>query len=575
MKRLSTRSWSLISLAGMGTVYFILACSSLCQKSVTIDETGHLPVGYNVLTTGDFRYCELNPPLVNVLSAVPLLFMDVVRPGGEGSRVPDPGFSFWRNATAFRAENQGSYQRIYTVSRTVTVLLVGLLGVLLFFWAGRLVPEYPNRAGLLAALFLWFSPGVLAQARWVTTDAGVAFFMALSLYVYSLYLEKRTATWVFLSGLTLGLAQLSKFTAVYLYLALAILQIAWFIHQKEKQPGRFLLEFLGIVLVSLLTIDLGYLFQGVGHPLGGILFESTPFRSLKQFFPGWIPLPLPESYLLALDRQTADTLRGDPSFLFGHSFVGGKWYYFFALSAIKTPLPGLLLVGLAVILRTFRKGWREFENPLLLLPAGLVLFAFSFLSNKQIGIRMILPAAPLLWLWTAVSLSKARWTRRTVSVVALLCCWYAAESFWIYPDYSAYFNQLIGGPSQGYRYALDSNLDWGQDLPKLKRYMDEEGIDTIQLLYFGAVDPSLYGIRYEVPKQAVKPGLLAISVSLYGIPAKINDHGRYFRAGPFDLNPDLFGKPIANLGNTIHVYRVRAPEKAKPDQVSGKSSETR
>lgn len=39
----------------------------------------------------------------------------------------------------------------------------------------------------------------------------------------------------------------------------------------------------------------------------------------------------------------------------------------------------------------------------------------------------------------------------------------------VYPHYLAYFNELAGGPRNGYQSLVDSNLDWGQDLKELRR----------------------------------------------------------------------------------------------------------
>jgi len=117
-----------------------------------------------------------------------------------------------------------------------------------------------------------------------------------------------------------------------------------------------------------------------------------------------------------------------------------------------------------------------------------------------------------------------------------------------------YFNQAVGGASRGYRYASGSNLDWGQDLQGLKNFMQAEGVQKIQLLYFGSVDPAIYGIDYEVPRGLIQPGLLAVSVSLYHLPYAMYDHGLFRQVGPVDR--DRLGTPIHTVGNTIHVYRI-------------------
>ena len=59
------------------------------------------------------------------------------------------------------------------------------------------------------------------------------------------------------------------------------------------------------------------------------------------------------------------------------------------------------------------------------------------------------------------------------------------------------FNELAGGPATGYTKLADSNLDWGQDLPGLRQYMERENIDSVKLSYFGRAFPEAYGIKYE------------------------------------------------------------------------------
>ena len=65
------------------------------------------------------------------------------------------------------------------------------------------------------------------------------------------------------------------------------------------------------------------------------------------------------------------------------------------------------------------------------------------------------------------------------------------------PDHLAYFNQVVGGPRQGHHYLVDSNLDWGQDLKRLKAWMEEHKVGSVMLSYFGMTAPEFYQIEYE------------------------------------------------------------------------------
>jgi len=549
------RGWAVLAL--LGALYVLLAFTSLTGKSVTIDEFGHLPVGYNVLTTGNFDYCQLNPPLMNVLSALPLLALDLPPSSVPRRSTSEHKYSFWLNGYDFMFGHEQGYHHIYVVARCVTVFLVALLGVLVFVWARTLATRRADLAGLLAAALVWFSPGVLAHARLVTTDAGATLFICLALW--SLHRVLRRPTWaaVVACGVALGLAQLSKFTAVWLCPVFVVLAVVWRLSSHTVDGRRLALRLLAVFVVSIIVINAGYLFQHTLPTVERLEFVSQPLIFLKDVLPGWLRVPLPERFLLAFDAQLDAARGGDPSYLFGESYHGGRWYFFVALLAIKVPIPMLGLAALAVAVAIRRRRRLTTDSVLLLLPAGVLVAVFSLLSNKQLGLRMILPAAPLFCVWAAVTLARVDWTRLRTYAVSALLVWFAGESLRAYPDYLAYFNQFVGGPSRGYRCAIGSNLDWGQDLIGLKSYVDDVGDDSIQLLYFGRVDPAVYGLRYAVPTDILEPGLVAVSVSLLGRGYLLNDHGTYFWAGPIRLDPAVFGEPITTIGHTIQVYRVQ------------------
>jgi hypothetical protein len=92
-----------------------------------------------------------------------------------------------------------------------------------------------------------------------------------------------------------------------------------------------------------------------------------------------------------------------------------------------------------------------------------------------------------------------RRTRAAAAVVVALLIWHAGESIRIAPNYLAYFNALDGGPTQAYKHLVDSSLDWGQDLPGLKDWLDQQGLDgpssaPVFLSYFGTARPQYYNI---------------------------------------------------------------------------------
>jgi hypothetical protein len=72
------------------------------------------------------------------------------------------------------------------------------------------------------------------------------------------------------------------------------------------------------------------------------------------------------------------------------------------------------------------------------------------------------------------------------------------ETVSIAPNFIAYFNELVGGAKNGYKYVVDSNLDWGQDMKKLTTFVEQNKINKIKVDYFGGTSPKYYlGEKFE------------------------------------------------------------------------------
>jgi hypothetical protein len=273
---------------------------------------------------------------------------------------------------------------------------------------------------------------------------------------------------------------------------------------------------------------------------------------------------LPDGFLYGFLRFVKHSEKRK-AFLMGERSEDGWWYYFPVTLALKTPVPLLVLLAVAVALAVSGR-LRSAHDGVLWLPVGVYL-AVAMARSLNIGHRHLLPLYPFFfilaaraveWLWLAPRPGAARSAGRAIAVVLL--AWYAAGTLRVHPHYLAYFNELAGGPDQGYRYLVDSNLDWGQDLPGLKAYLDRTGIETVKLSYFGTAEPAYYGIRgerlpghplAETTARTVRPGeVIAVSAT--------NLQGVYL-----DADPDaerLMRKlrrlqPLAVIGHSIFVYR--------------------
>ncbi len=527
---------------------FVLLCAhGLLWDTPTVDEFAHLPSGWYYWQTGNFALFPQNPPLVKLLSALPLF---LIHPAVDTAvRVQNTGWFPWVFGTDFMERNRAIYDRVFLLGRLPIVLLGVLTGLLVYRWAREL---YGTGAGLAALILFVFCPSIVAHAHLATVDLGSAFFTVLALYRLYRYLRKPTLRRLVLCGLALGAAELSKFTGILLYpIFLTLVLIPVEIRQDwKKQLGRNLASLATIVLLSLLVIDLGYLFQGVGRPLRDFHFESRSMARVASLLPG-LPAPLPAPYLQGVDDLQLINETGEyPNYLFGRwSRQGFKAYYLITL-LYKSPL----LLLLAFLLAPFARAREVRGQVFLWLPAVALFLAFSLLSRVDYGIRYVLPLLPLACIYAGRLVPWFAVRGRILRLAGFAClAIYPLSVLAATPDTLDYFNVLAGG--QGDRILLDSNLDWGQGLKRLKRYMDHEGLQKIDLAYFGHVDPAIYGIHWEFPDPS-RHGPVAVSANfLHGYPYATYANGHILPIPPGAFRWLGRSPRVAELGGGIFVYQ--------------------
>jgi len=454
------------------------------------------------------------------------------------------------------------------------------MGYLLY----RFGVELWGRKGGLLALFLYvFNPNIIAHSRLTTIDIGASCAVFFSIYCLWRYLKRKDFSSAILAGIALGLAQLSKFTALLLYpiflIIIGVLAVnGAFLSNRTDCPDdailpekktAMILRDLGffslIILISILLINAGYLFSGSLTPLADYQFLSEPLKKIASLLCGALPVPFPYEYLCGFDSQLAISAGHHPfyaNYLMGEHSLSGWWYYYIIAFIVKNPLALLIVILLTLVfwVRGRQDGpgletWLCIWAPV----AGLSIY-LSFFSHVLIGIRLLLPIFPLLFL-AAGYLCDVRFGKgkawRTVMVVLVMT--YLIPAISIFPNYLSYFNFASGGPGQGHYWMIDSNLDWGQDLPGLKGYMEANKIEEIKLGYFGRVDPRIYGIEFSLPKREVEEGLYAISVNfIVGRPYYLLKENSkkilYADLGYFKEYRSL--KPQDVINNTIYIFDI-------------------
>ena len=519
-------------------VMWTLMVTTIHDDVITVDELPHIAAGYSYLVRADFRMNREHPPLMKDLAAVPLLFLNL--------RVPWDGPG-WTQADAWdfgRTVMYGSGRSPDKVTRAakVPMMLFTLgLGWMIYWWTLR---TFGSVAALLALFLFTFSPTFLAHGRLVHTDVGAAAGIFVGTVCTVELLQRPTLGGVALCGVALGGALLAKFSTVFLLPVVILLTSFWVI---AEPPGagsrlRLLLQRLALAgvafTVAALVIHAVYLHHTWNFPRGAAdVFEpgvrTTPAETLAASMLDTRALRPWGYYLVGLRDAAVRTTGPTSPFFRGRVVTSSSWQYFPVLYLVKEPLALHVLTLIALVWAPwwprrplFRGGWlrRHFAACAVAI-VWIAYWTVAMFVPLQIGVRHVLPTFPLVYVLVGAGLAaiaarlrdrRSVWAFR--AVVAVLLTWQALTVLRVHPSYVAYFNEIAGGPEGGAEWATDSNLDWGQDLKRLVRFMNTHGIREIQLDYFGSVPTDEYLLgRYRPIERCSEPqpGWVAVSSFWY------------------------------------------------------------
>jgi 4-amino-4-deoxy-L-arabinose transferase-like glycosyltransferase len=500
----------------------------MMTTSPTFDEGYAVLRGYAALRTGHLVPIG-HPPFAHWLSALGV----VLEPG-----LPDPRtLDGWHGDLYDDSSNDLMWKRGLNADRLTflaryPILLLGLiLGAVTARWAKEL---FGWEAALVALTLHALSPNLLANAALATTDLPVATFYFFTLYCWYRFTQKTNLRSALLTGLCLGLALTSKFSALLLGPTLALLGLI----EIARNPQRWLVTRYSLFIIL---------------PSAFLIAWATYGFAFR-------PYPLAQ-YIRELTDLTNLAAGGHTAYLLGQLSPKGWWYYHLVVFAVKTPLPLLLLIAYSISLIAYRLSRRSPSSLLplpssLLLPPFLYLLATVTIFSLNVGYRYLLPALPFLHILAASVTHHASRNAKLFIVHSSLFIAYLVSTLAIAPHFLAYFNEFVG-PRNGYKVLADSNLDWGQDLPALARYLDSR---PVYLSYFGQADPQYYGINARrlpgwPPPIGVAPfspadpapGLYAISASNF-VGAQLDQPNTY--AYFHNLIP------LAVINYSIFVYEV-------------------
>ncbi len=500
----------------------VLAGGAALRESVTVDEVSHIGAGVSYLQKLDLRMNPEHPPLPKVLAAIPLVL--------RGVRADYTHISWTFSEKFFPAyvgqwvfgewllEKWNEPKMVLAWARFPMLLLTLALGWAVYACAKRLGGAW---GGLLCLAVYVSTPAFLTFGPLVHTDLAVTLFSLLSLWAFAELWQEPNRKNALLFGLCLAGALLSKFTAGVLFVAFLAFVLSLRFRavpgQPENKPelrewrrARWRATFKGVLYAALAVYAFYFVFS-----------LHQPTNALYRIGDGPLALFLrrlllpPLLYLRGLFLVVFSSRR--PTFILGHSYPHGVWFYFPIVFVLKSSLGYLSLLFLAVVAALIRKVNRKLnrkargETTVPVIPPQraehwrvlwvslLVFTGVCLLSPLDISIRhfsvpimllilMLAPLPGLLGELRARTALGARLGAAAIAALAVSCLFTAVRA---YPNYFPYINALsLGRPA--YALVNDSNVDWNQSLPEVQRFAEQHRLQRIGLDDYGFSDPTVF-----------------------------------------------------------------------------------
>ncbi|HXK36885.1 MAG TPA: glycosyltransferase family 39 protein [Candidatus Paceibacterota bacterium] len=581
-------------------IALLLAGTSSINDAPIVDEVPHIGAGYSYVTRLDFRLNPEHPPLVKDLAGLFLVPLDLNDSAFSAEQWTSEVNGQWTFGRDLIFRSGVSPDTVKTLARLPMLGLLALFCWMIWKWTNE---QFGTNAAVIAVLIASFSPTVLAHGRFVTTDLGAGLGVMVATYWFLKFLRapsRKTGAWA--AGM-LGVAFLMKFNTVLLgpffmlTAALFALQGKWRSQKNWYTAARLMALTAGVGAASvLLVVWPVYIVQTAGYPVERQVSDTAtimgyqadnPLKSAVLWMSDKPVIRALGHWTLGLAMVAQRSIGGNTIYWLGQVVKQGGPWYFPIVYILKEPLAWWILVAFALASLPFHHKRRGTQKPgswwvlhadewaMLLWMA--IYWAVSVKSTLNIGVRHLLPVFPFAIILVAGRIGVLLdWLRahdkkrlQWFSIgIAVLLGWFVFESVRVWPSYLSYFNQIAGGPSGGYQFVTDSNLDWGQDLKRLGQFVESNDIDRICVDYFGWSDPAAYvGTHYvytrandwknrdDFVRRNRCDGWLAISATFLQ-----NANGQ--RLVPTDWSRTdtyrwlLDDVPVTTIGNSIFVWHV-------------------
>jgi len=155
-------------------------------------------------------------------------------------------------------------------------------------------------------------------------------------------------------------------------------------------------------------------------------------------------------------------------------------------------------------------------------------------SSMAFGMRILLP---LISFGSLLISTHLDWLKNQ-QLAVMIIFFYFLLSLARFPYYFSAVNLMTEVLVDKHRVFIDSNLDWGQDLLRLKKWADQHQLKKITVINHGSLSPEIFGFdQQELSTTLKQQGVVAISATRLNLPASIiNESGKVQQVNkPYDF----------------------------------------
>lgn len=456
-------------------LFFILSFMSSFKESLTFDEIVDLQEGRNAILYHSFNIDPYNPPLTREIAVMPYIF-----------------------SKEFYAGEQFMLQK--SLYGRLPIIFLGIfLIIFVYFFTQKYIGR---KEAIFASFLVSLEPNILANSHYITMDIGLTLIFFLSIILFVQVLEKKTIKTLLLLILAIGFGMTIKISFIPYFFLSALFIIL--LRYKSKVFSIFQ-QNVKVLFVSAIAISFViwsvYLFNWnvVIKPRQDGSRVSSQLQAFSKkhnililrnsiifFEQQRIPLG---DYLATLKNNALRGLHTNTCFFLGNYYSACQWYFMPINLFLKLPIPLMILFMVSLIL--FLKKKKKNAVTLFLLTPTTVILLTSMILRLNPLVRYILPVIPFVIVFSVIALPFWTKTFTRKVIFCFLILWYLVEIASSFPHFISYANELTLDQKQF--LLTDSNMDWGQSLPDVKKYALNNS--SFLFSYFGRDNGNLYNLK--------------------------------------------------------------------------------